>query len=259
MAKLSAYILTFNEEDKIRDAIASIDWADEVIVADSFSTDKTPEIVEAMGAKVVQIPFEGFGKLRSQAISACSHKWIFSLDADERCTEAARTEIQKIIADKEALDAYYVPRRNFFMGRWIRHSGWYPDYRQPQLFRQGALSFHDEDEVHEGFTVHGRIGHMQQFILQIPFKDLSQMVHKMQRYSSLGSNKLERNGVKASMGKAFLHGLGAFVRFYILKRGFLDGWAGFVIALGNFEGTFYRYAKLTERQHQLNIPSPPPE
>ena len=257
MAKLSAYILTFNEEDKIRDAIASIDWADEIIVADSFSTDKTLEIAAAMGARVVQIPFEGFGKLRSQAIAACSHEWIFSLDADERCTQAARAEIQKIITDPNALDAYYVPRRNFFLGRWIKHSGWYPDYRQPQLFRQGALSFTDADEVHEGFTVHGRTGHMQQFILQIPFKDLSQMIHKMQRYSSLGSNKLERNGVDATMGKAFLHGLGAFIRFYIFKRGFLDGWAGFVIALGNFEGAFYRYAKLAERQQGWNKPTPP--
>lgn len=259
MAKLSAYILTFNESNKIRDALASIDWADEVIVADSFSKDSTAEIAESMGAHVVQIPFEGFGKLRSQAIAACSHEWILSLDADERCTEAARAEIQQIIADPEALDAYYVPRRNFFLGRWIRHSGWYPDYRQPQLFRRGALNFQDEDEVHEGFTVQGQIGHMQHFILQIPFMDLSQMVHKMQRYSSLGADKLARKGVDASMGKAFLHGLGAFIRFYILKRGFLDGWAGFVIALGNFEGTFYRYAKLAEKQHQMNIPSPPPE
>jgi len=256
---LSVYILTFNEEDKIRDAIASVDWANEIIVADSFSTDDTAKIAEGMGTRVVQLPFEGFGKLRSQAIAACTHEWIFSLDADERCTPEARDEILAIIDNVKALDAYYVPRRNFFLGRWIRHAGWYPDYRQPQLFRQGALSFADEDEVHEGFTVHGTVGHMQQPILQIPFRDLSQVIHKMQRYSSLGADKLERKGVRTGMGKALLHGLGAFVRIYFLKLGFLDGWAGFVLAFSNFEGTFYRYAKLTERRQKLNIPPPPPE
>jgi len=259
MAELSVYILAFNEADKIRDAIDSVKWADEILVVDSGSTDGTAEAATAMGARVVQVPFEGFGRLRNRAIAACTHEWIFSLDADERCTPAARTEITAIIADPQAADAYYIPRRNFFLGRWIRHGGWYPDYRQPQLFRRGALSFNDADEVHEGFAVHGCIGYMRHPIVQIPYRDLAQLIHKMQRYSTLGADKLARRGVRASLATAFLHALGAFGRIYILKRGFLDGWAGFVIALGNFEGTFYRYAKLAERQQQLNIPNSPPE
>jgi len=259
VAELSVYILAFNEAGKIRDAIASVAWADDIIVVDSGSTDNTAEIASAMGARIVQVPFEGFGRLRNQAIAACTHAWIFSLDADERCTPAAHTEIESIISDPGAADAYYVPRRNFFLGRWIRHGGWYPDYRQPQLFRRGALEFRDEDEVHEGFTVHGRVGYMQHAIVQIPYRDLAQLIDKMQRYSSLGADKLARRGVRAGLASAFLHGLGAFVRIYVLKRGFLDGWAGFVIALGNFEGTFYRYAKLAERQQQLNTPPPPAE
>ncbi len=258
-AELSVYILAFNEAEKIRDAIASVQWADEIIVVDSGSVDHTADIARSMGARVVQIPFEGFGRLRNGAIAACTHEWIFSLDADERCTPDARAEIQGIITAADALDAYYVPRRNFFLGRWIRHGGWYPDYRQPQLFRRGALTFRDEDEVHEGYTVHGRTGHMHHAILQIPYRDLAELIDKMQRYSTLGAGKLARRGVHAGLGSAFLHALGAFLRIYIIKRGFLDGWAGFVIALGNFEGTFYRYAKLAERQQQLNIPASPPE
>ena len=105
-----------------------------------------------MGARVVQIKFQGFGDLRNRAMAACTHHWIFSLDADERCTPDARDEILATIADPDAADAYYIPRRNFFMGRWIKHSGFYPDYRQPQLFRKGCLVFKD-DPVHEEYSI----------------------------------------------------------------------------------------------------------
>ena len=140
------------------------------------------------------------------------------------------------------------------MGRWINHCGWYPDYRQPQLFRKQALIFNEDDEVHEGFEIHGTVAHMEQAIWQFPFKDLTQIQEKGKRYSTLGAIKLERNQVKAGMGKALLRGLWAFFRIYFLKLGFLDGWAGFMIAFGNLEGTFYRYAKLCERQQGWNRP-----
>ncbi len=255
MSKLSVYIIAYNEAEKIGAAVSSvIDWADEVIVADSQSTDRTAAIAESLGATVVQIAFDGFGKLRNDAIAACRNPWIFSLDADERCTPAAAEEIRRIINDPQAADAWYVPRKNWFMGRWIKHCGWYPDYRQPQLFRKGALVFDESDEVHEGFEIHGSVGHMQQPIWQFPFRDLSQIQAKGMRYSSLGAIKLERKEIPAGMGKALLRGLWAFIRIYILKLGFLDGWAGFVIAFGNLEGTFYRYAKLCERRQRWNQP-----
>ncbi|MBL4775348.1 MAG: glycosyltransferase family 2 protein [Mariprofundus sp.] len=245
--KLSVYIIAYNEADKIADAVTSALWADEVIVADSHSQDSTAQIAESLGARVVQLDFEGFGKLRNDAIAACSHDWVFSLDADERCTPEAASEIRDIINQPESADVWYTPRRNWFMGRWIKHCGWYPDYRQPQLFRKTALVFNNNDEVHEGFEIHGSLGHMSHAIWQFPFKDLSQIQDKANRYSSLGAIKLERNHVNASMGKALGRGLWAFFRIYILKLGCLDGWAGFVIAFGNLEGTFYRYAKRCER------------
>lgn len=240
--KLSVYIIAYNEADKIAAAVESVLWADEVLVLDSNSSDGTATIAADLGAKVQQIPFTTFGKLRNDAIAACSHDWVFSLDADERCTPEARAEIERLLSAPQA-DAYYVPRRNWFMGRWIEHCGWYPDYRQPQLFRKQAMVFDDHAEVHEGFMVNGNIGYFESAIIQVPFLNLEQLLHKMQRYSTLGARKLERAGKRPTMATALLHGLWAFFRIYVLKLGFLDGWAGFVLALGNFEGTFYRYAK----------------
>jgi hypothetical protein len=207
---------------------------------------------------VVQIPFNGFGDLRNQAVAACQHDWIFSLDSDERCTPEVRDEILHCLAQATpAHDIYYVPRRNFFMGRWIRHSGWYPNYRQPQFFHRHAMSY-TLDPVHEGFTAHsdGPIGYLTQAIWQFPFRNLEEVVHKANRYSSLGVAKLRHK--RASMGQAVSHALWAFIKHYLFKRGFLDGWPGFVIALGNFEGTFYRYAKLYEQQQHWSCPTQDP-
>jgi glycosyltransferase involved in cell wall biosynthesis len=249
VAKISVYILAFNEEKKIEDAIRTVTWADEIVVADSGSTDRTAEIARRYTDRVFQIPFEGFGRLRNDAVARCSHEWIFSLDADERCTPEVRDEIRATVDDPGAADAYLVPRRNLFMGRWIRQGGWYPDFRQPQLFRKGRMRYL-EDMVHEGYELRGRLGTLENAIWQYPFRDLAQSVDKMQRYSSLGAEKLAAKGVRGGMTKALGHGIWAFVRLYLLKLGFLDGWPGFVIALGYFEQTFYKYAKLAELQEK---------
>ena len=152
MQTISAYILAYNEAEKIADAVASVLWADEIVVADSGSTDRTAEIAQGLGARVVQIPFHGFGDLRNRAIAQCRHDWIFSLDSDERCTPEVRDEILSILAAGPRHDAYLVPRRNYMMGRWIKGSGWYPNFRQPQLFRKGAMRY-AADPVHEGYEL----------------------------------------------------------------------------------------------------------
>ncbi len=292
MDKISVYIIAYNQEDKIEAALKSVQWADEIVVADSFSTDRTAQIAENYGAKVVQIPFKGFGDLRNRAIEACSHPWIFSLDTDERCTPEAEDEILSIVESHNGksctnrkhnkvsknqnsysadslYDLYYVPRKNFFMGRWIRHSGYYPDYRQPQLFKKGTLIF-KQDPVHESYEIISKkgAGYMKSPIIQIPYKDLEEMIEKKNRYSTLGAEKLaaqknitiktatkrylsdskQNKDAACSMSDALTHGLWSFFRTYIIKLGFLDGWAGFVIALGNFEETFYKYAKFHIKQ-----------
>jgi glycosyltransferase involved in cell wall biosynthesis len=256
MQKISAFILTFNEAAKIRAAVESVLWADEIIVVDSQSTDATAEIATNLGARVLQVPFQGFGDLRNRAVAACRYDWIFSLDADERCTRAVRDEILALLAGEPPHAVYRVPRRNYMMGRWIRGSGWYPNFRQPQLFRKDSMRY-TLDPVHEGYEVlGGTVGTLENAIWQIPFANLEEVIRKMNRYSSLGAAKLDRRRV--SMLGALGHGCWAFLKHYVLKLGFIDGWAGFVIALGNFEGTFYRYAKRYEQAQGWAPPASEP-
>ncbi|MDA1047573.1 MAG: glycosyltransferase family 2 protein [Verrucomicrobia bacterium] len=247
MSKVSVYILAFNEEKKIADCIKSVIWADEVVVVDSHSTDKTAEIAESLGTKVVQVDFEGFGMIRMAGIDHTKHEWILSVDADERFTDDARDEVKQVINSQNAKDAYYIPRRNTFLGKKIRFCGWYPNYRQPQLFRRGKMTYEAKDLVHEAFLVKGSKGYISNPIAQIPFLDLSEVLQKMNRYSELGARKLLDKGKKCpSKLNIFLRGGWAFVRIYFLRLGILDGWPGFVIAYSNMEGTFYRYAKYRE-------------
>jgi len=256
--KISVYIIAFNEVEKIRDCINSVLWADEIIVVDSNSTDGTTEVALELGAKVIHIPFNGYGELRNEALRYCTGDWIFSLDSDERCTIAVRDEVINLIRST-SLDIFKVPRKNFFMGKWINHSGWRPNFRQPQLFKKGKMSY-TMDPVHEGYISHSdkEIGVIKNIIWQFPFKDIEEVMHKANRYSSLGVIKLQEKGINGSVLKAFLHGLWSFIKHYIFKLGFLDGGPGFVIAFGNFEGTFYRYIKLTEAQKNWQPPKTSP-
>ena len=205
MQKISACILTYNEAEKIEAAVSSVLWADEVVVVNSFSTDRTPDIARSLGARVVDVPFNGFGDLRNRAIEACRFDWIFSLDSDERCTAAVRDEILSLLAGSPPHEIYMVPRRSYMMGRWIRGSGWYPNFRQPQLFRKGSIRYTLEP-VHEGFEVIGdrSVGTLRNAIWQFPFRNLEEVINKMNRYSTLGAAKLA--GKRVSMATAFGHG-----------------------------------------------------
>ena len=245
MAKISTSIIAFNQADKIEDAIASVLWTDEVVLADSNSADATVEIAERMGARVVQIPITTFSELRNRAADACSGEWIISLDSDERCTPELRDEILALLASGPKYDAYYIPRRNYFMGRWIKGSGWYPNYRQPQFYRKGTMRYtriiHEAVEMQNGQP----IGKLENAFVQFPFRNFEEVLAKANRYSTFGARMLSHKRV--SLWSALGHAMWAFIKHYIFKLGFRDGWAGFVIALGNFEGTFYRYAKRYEQ------------
>jgi glycosyltransferase involved in cell wall biosynthesis len=245
---VSVYILSRNEELKIGPALESVSWAAEVVVVDSSSTDRTVEIARARGARVVQVEFSGFGELRNAAVASTTQPWVFSLDSDERCTPEARDEILRIVADPASADAYLVPRRNILLGRSIRHSGWYPDYRQPQLFRRDRMTYKSNDEVHEGYVLTGRLGHMVSPITQIPYRTLAEAIAKMNRYTSLGVAKQERAGASSGYAKAFFRSCWAFFKAYVIQLGFLDGGPGLVIAVLRFENSFYKHAKLVERQ-----------
>ena len=246
-----AYIIAFNEVEKIAAAIKSVLWADEVLLVDSHSTDGTTEIAESLGVRVIHVPFKGYGDLRNEALSHIRHEWVFSLDADERCTQALAQEIRLVVGGEIAGDVFFVPRKNYFMGRWIKHSGWYPNYRQPQVFRLGKMKY-DTLPVHEGYILQTDQppNYLRNHAYQFPFKDVGEILRKADKYSSLGAKKL--GSKKLSVPIAFAHGIWSFTKHYIFKLGFLDGAPGFIIAIGNFEGTFYRYLKALEEREGTN-------
>ncbi len=249
---VTAYIIAFNEAEKVSAAIKSVLWADEVLLVDSHSTDGTTEIAESFGIRVIHVPFKGYGHLRNEALSHIDYEWVFSLDADERCTQALSEEIRSVVSGEISGDAFFIPRKNYFMGRWIKHSGWYPNYRQPQLFRLGKMEY-DSLPVHEGYVLKTDRApeYLKNHVYQIPFKDVGEMLRKADKYSTLGAKRLEAR--RLSVPIAVIHGSWAFIKHYIFKRGFLDGAPGFVIAIGNFEGTFYRYLKALETRNKSSL------
>src|SRR3974390_926961 len=182
MQKITTFIIAYNEAEKIEAAVASVLWADEILVVDSFSTDGTAEIATQLGARVVNVAFNGFGDLRNRALEHCTHDWIFSLDSDERCTPEVRDEILSLLAGTPAHDVYRVPRRSYMMGRWIKGSGWYPNFRQPQLFRKGAMRYTLEP-VHEGFeNLSGkRLRTLKNKVWQFPFRNMEEVIQKIKR------------------------------------------------------------------------------
>src|SRR6185312_11084977 len=159
----------------------------EIIIVDSFSTDDTVDIAREYGARVISHKFCGFGSLRNLALDAASNDWILSIDADERCTPELADEIRRE-ARAPRFDAYHVPRKSHFMGRWMRHSGWYPDYRQPQFFNRNRMRYRN-DLVHEGFQLHGRLGYLREHMLQYPWPSIEAGTAKLQRYSTLMSRR----------------------------------------------------------------------
>ncbi len=253
--KVSVFILAYNSEDRIERAVKSVLWADEVVVVDSHSEDRTAEIAAKLGAKVAQVEFEGFGKLRLAGIKHTTHDWIFSLDSDEECTSEAEMEIREIINSENPKEAYHTPRQNIFMGQPIRFSGWYPDYRQPQLFQRGKMTYPAEELVHEGYRLDGRLGYMKCDILQEPFWTLSEVLDKCNRYSSLGAEELAQKGRSGGVFIGLGHGIAHFIQIYFLKMGVLDGGPGLMIAICKGLGSFMKYSKLGElnrKQQDVN-------
>lgn len=240
---LSVIIITKNAGATIRRCVASVAWADEIIVVDSGSSDDTQEICRGLGAKVtVTTDWPGFGAQKNRALDAATGNWVLSIDADEWVTPGLRDEIQSVIGNTDAAPAYAVPRRSSFCGRWMKHSGWWPDY-VIRLFRRDAARF-SADQAHERLVVNGVIRKLKQPLMHEAITDLDQMIAKMNLYSSASARSLHARGRRASLWTALFHGGWAFFRTYVLRAGFLDGREGFILAVANAEGSYYRYVKL---------------
>ncbi len=257
---LSVIIITRNEAHNIAGCLQSVAFADEWIVVDSGSSDATVEIARSFGAQVtVSDDWPGFGRQKNRALALAGGDWVLSIDADERLSPALAEAVRRVVADTSARashaahDAqapkmpreplgYELSRLSSFCGQWMRHGDWYPD-RVLRLFRRGAGRFTD-DLVHERLVVDGPTGRLAGDLLHDTMPDLADALDKMNRYSSGRAVDRVRSGARGGLGKALSHGLWAFLRSYLVKRGFLDGRLGFVLALYIAEGTYYRYLKM---------------
>ncbi len=255
---LSAIVITRNEAANIGACLASLSFCGEVVVVDNASTDATPEIARAAGARVHHSPdWPGFGAQKNRALALATLPWVLSIDADERVTPSLRDEIVAVVnGAAPAANAWDIPRRSSYCGQYMGHSGWYPD-RVTRLFRRGTARFSD-DVVHERLLVEGSTGHLRSDLLHETYRDLETVLDKVNRYSTAGAERLAGQGRRGSLSQAILHGLWAFLRTYVLQRGFLDGRMGFVLAVSNAEGTYYRYLKLWLRQSAAIGPGTPP-
>lgn len=240
MPRLSAIVITKNEAAKIGDCLDSLAFCDERIVVDSGSSDDTVALAKAKGARVVTHDWNGFGPQKNFALSLAEGDWVLSLDADERVTPALAVQIKEAIAAGQA-DGYEMPRLSSFCGRPMRHSGWYPDYVL-RLFRRGRARFSD-DLVHERVRCEGTVRRLSEPLIHHPVERLEDALSRMDRYSTAGADMIVESGRRVTFMTGILRGWWTFVRTYFLRLGFLDGREGFLLAVANAEGTYYRYMK----------------
>ena len=243
---VTLYIIGYNEEANLRELLPTVKWADEILYVDSFSSDGTAQLCAENSVRHVDIAFDGFGKLRNQALALASHDWIVSIDTDERSTPEFAAEVRRTLQSPRH-DAYFVPRRNTFLGRHVRYGGMYPDYRQPQVFNRRKFRYR-EQMVHEGFDCDGPIGYFENAIWQHPWPTMEVITAKGQRYTTLMAKRRLEQGRRAGILEMTVHPLAAFLKKYFLHQGFRDGMPGFLIASIQAHYTFLKYAKLWELQ-----------
>jgi glycosyltransferase involved in cell wall biosynthesis len=261
MQTLSVVIITKNEARNIERCLASVQWADEVVVVDAGSTDATAEICRRMGARVIERAWEGFARQKEFAVQQASHDWVLSLDADEEATPELRAELAGILGltSSPGTDGYQIPRKSFFLGTWIRYGGWYPGY-QMRVFKKTAAVMNHRP-VHEGFEVPGAVGTLHAQINHYTYDSLSQYLEKMNDYTSLDvTNKItEHPDAVIRWYHCVLNPIALFLRMFIVLQGYRDGFHGFLLAVYSSLYKLLVYAKSWEYQtaHRRGEALPP--
>jgi glycosyltransferase involved in cell wall biosynthesis len=253
MMRITATIITLNEADNIRAACESVAWADEILVVDSESTDNTRDIASDWGARVLVNSWPGFSKQKQFAVDQAAHDWIFSLDADERLSPALRASIDEVrkLNDGELADGYRVARRAFYMDRWIRGGGWYPDY-QLRLFNRARGHWRDR-VIHESVVMDegARVETLRGDLLHYSMRDPEHHRRMIeQRYAPLGAEQMFREGKRTSALQSSIAGPAAFIRSFVLKGGFRDGLAGLTIARMAAYHASLKHSLLRQRQNR---------
>ncbi len=249
MTSLSATIVTLNEERKIARALESLRCCDEIVVLDSGSTDQTRAIAQKLGATVQHRAWDGYARQKNAAAAIASHDWVLSLDADEVISEALEGEIWMLKSEGFRYDAYAMPRMAQYMGRWIRHSGWFPD-RKVRLYHREKAQWVG-DYVHEGVSVNGTVGQLEGVIFHFTCDSLSEHLRTLDRYTTLAAAELTARGKGSLTRHMVIDPIWTFFRSFLLQRGFLDGVPGFTIAWMAALYTFCKYAKAREARSRF--------
>ena len=242
MAKLSIIVLTKNEERNIGPCLESVAWGDELIVLDAFSEDRTVEIARAHGARVHQRPFRNFADQRNAALELATHPWVFFVDADERATPELAAEVRRVIERDEPV-GWWVPRRNYIFGRWVRHAGWYPDY-QLRLFRRDRGRYDEAREVHELVLLDGPAGCLENTLTHYNYDSLAQFFARQDVYTDYEARIMYRQGLRARPHNFVLQPLREFRRRYFELEGYKDGWLGLLLSLLMAYYELVKYGKL---------------
>ena len=243
---ISVIIITRDEAHTIEACLESVQWADEIVVLDSGSRDATVALCRRYTKQVFETDWPGFGVQKNRALERAACDWVLSLDADERVTPALTAEIRSKLPGTR-VDGFIIPFRSSYLGRFMRHGDWRGE-RHLRLFRRSAGRFTD-DRVHERLLVDGAVEKLQNTIEHHSYDDLEEVLDKVNRYSSAGAELKLARGEGSSLAKALSHAFWTFFKGYLLKAGFLDGREGFLLAVSNAEGCFYRYVKLIYLQN----------
>ena len=238
---ISGIITTYNEEDNISEALDSIAWLDELIVVDSYSEDKTVELAESKGAKVLFRKYDNPANQKNWVIPQAKYKWILLLDADERCSEELKEEVLNT-AENTDMDAFWIPRKNFFMGKHVRFSGWQGD-KVIRLFKRDECRYND-NWVHEEIETIGEVGRLQSKLIHNTYKNVAHYKEKMERYSDYAVQDLRKKHSKVTAFHLLIKPFARFIKHYFLKLGILDGKVGFVISWLSAKSVFMKYKKL---------------
>jgi len=250
LTRLSVIVITKNEEANILECLEAVRWVKDIVVVDAGSTDKTVAIARKLTRKVFVRPWEGFGESKNYALSRCLGEWILWIDADERVTPELKNEIQSVIsADDESIQGYSVARKAFFLGKWIRHCGWYPG-RVVRLFRKGSGSF-TVNKVHERLGLNGKEGRLQSDLLHFTDPSLFHYFEKFNRYTSLAAHELAQGSSRPGASHLLLRPLWTFFRMYFIRLGFLDGAHGFILCANSAFYVFTKYAKWWEARKEI--------
>lgn len=240
---ITAVVITKNEASNIARCLASLSWASEILVYDSGSSDNTVQIAKKMGAKVVEDEWLGFGPTKHKASALAENDWIFSIDADEVCPPQLAVALMRMGLTSPTHIAYAVPRISFYLNRWIKHGGWYPD-RQVRLFNRTKSQW-DQAVIHEKIVAE-QILNLNENLQHYVFKDIAHQVETNNRYSTLQAESMLKDGKSFSWFHFLTKPYVKFIECYFWKRGFLDGWAGYVIARSAAYSVFLKWSKLKE-------------